>query len=98
MQVVIGQYSQLGVTFMKYLIPIGHGLSYVLCVNTMVDTVVNGLTMGDIAMYLLSTMQKRLSWMRCPQGSERGCWGKGSNCTDECLGAGVQLSSQVFYQ
>lgn len=97
MQVIIGQYSHLGVTFMKYLIPIGHGLSYILCINAVIDTVINGIIMGNIIMYLLSSMQKKLPWMYCPTDMDN-CWGRDSECINDCLKETVQISAQVFYE
>lgn len=100
MQVVIGQYSQLGVTFMKHLIPIGHGLSYILCINALIDTVVNGLIMGDIIMYTIGSLQKELLWMDCPPNHLEGCWGRNTflNCSIDCLNESIKISSQVFYE
>lgn len=100
MQVVIGQYSQLGATFMKHMIPIGHGFSYILAINAATDTIENGIIMGNIIMYLLSTVQAKLLWMYCPENHKEGCWGRDTsgNCTKDCINRNVQISSQVFYK
>lgn len=100
MQIVVGQYSQLGATFMKHLIPIGHGFSYILAINAAVDTVENGLIMANIVMYLLSTVQQRILWMYCPLEYKENCWGKNTmdNCTKDCVGNGVEISGHVFFK
>lgn len=100
MQVVIGQYSQLGATFMKHMIPIGHGFSYILAINAATDTIENGIIMGNIVMYLLSTVQEQLLWMNCPVNHNEGCWGKESirNCSKDCINEDIEISSQVFYK
>lgn len=99
MQVIIGQYSQLGVSFMKHLVPIGHGFSYVLCINAVIDSIENGLVLGNIIMYLLSSVQRELLWMECPKKHMENCFGKHiiDTCQEDCLNNSMQLSSELFY-
>lgn len=100
MQVVIGQYSQLGATFMKHMIPIGHGFSYILAINAALDTIGNGLIMGNLLMYLLICVQKQLLWMYCPTDYMQNCWGRNTmgNCTNDCINNDIELSAEVFYK
>lgn len=97
MQTIIGQYSQLGVLFFKYLCPIGHGIGFVLCVNTFWDCINVGVVMGDVLLYLLSAMKSELPWMKCPDDDEK-CWNFNNNCTRNCLTSEKQISAFVFWR
>lgn len=100
MQIVIGQYSQLGVTFMKHLMPIGHGFSYILCINAAIDSIENGVILGNIIMYLLSSVQRQILWMECPSEHKQNCFGKNTDkyCAKDCLNETMNISADIFYK
>lgn len=97
MQVVVGQYSQLGVLFFKYLTPIGHGIGYLMCINTFWGCIYQGVNMGDISLYFLSSLESELPWMKCPETHDT-CWVTNKNCTTNCLTSEKKLSAFVFWR
>lgn len=99
MEVVLGHYSQLGVTLFKYLTPIGHGLGYTMVINAMIRCIYYGIVMADSMLYLLGSMQRELQWMNCPENSEKYCWGVNNmkNCTLDCINDRVQVSAYVYW-
>lgn len=97
MQIVVGQYSQLGVIFFKYLTPIGHGIGFALCINSIWSCIVKGVFMGDFSLYFLSAMKSELPWMKCPENHPK-CWVSSKNCTSNCFSTEKKLSSFVFWR
>lgn len=100
MQVVLGQYSELGVTVFKYLAPIGHGLGYTLVVNSFLRCAYIGLLLADFIIYLLASFQRELQWMICPENSAKYCWGLNNmkNCTNRCLSRGIDTSAFIYWK
>ena len=100
MQVLFGQYTQLGTIIFKYMSPIGHGIGFSFIVTLFVNTIRNGLLLPEFIFYLLSTMYTELPWMECPEGRELECWTDHqiNNCTKNCINEHIQLSAFVFYK
>lgn len=97
MQVVVGQYSQLGVLFFKYLTPIGHGIGFLMCINTFWACINQGVNMGDVSLYFLSAMETELPWMKCPKDNDN-CWVFDKACVSNCLTPEKNLSAFVFWR
>lgn len=97
MQIIVGQYSQLGVVFFKHLTPIGHGIGFVLCINTFWSCILKSVVMADVSLYLLSSLKAELPWMKCPPNN-KNCWVVNGACTRNCFTPDKNLSAFVFWQ
>lgn len=99
-QLLIGQYTQLGVTCIKYLVPIAHGVHYILSLITIVNAYLMGTDMADFFMYFLNCMQANMQWMYCPPDSEDRCWGAeyAGDCNETCIKPNMHLSAYIFWK
>lgn len=100
MQVVMGQYTQLGVSVFKYLAPIGHGIGYTMLLNALLRCTYYGVLMADFAMFFITSVRAELQWMVCPEGSEDYCWGLNDMkyCNSNCINENTEPSSFLFYK
>lgn len=97
MQIIVGQYSQLGVIFFKYLTPIGHGIGLAMCINTFWSCIDLGVSMGDVSLYFLSAMKAELPWMKCPENEDK-CWVSSGDCEENCFTKDMKLSALFFWR
>lgn len=75
MQLIIGQYTQVGPINFRYINPLTHGLSYMFILACILEIVLSATYLIDSMMYLLLSMQKHLEWMECRDEYEEVCLG-----------------------
>ncbi|GJQ77218.1 hypothetical protein Trydic_g14887 [Trypoxylus dichotomus] len=73
MQIALGQYTQMGMFYFKYCIPLFKGLAYTFMVCVLLQTILAGFIMTDKLMYFLLTFQTTLPWSQCPDEYEGLC-------------------------
>lgn len=98
LQILMGQYSQLGAIFFKHMSPIGHGIGYAFLLNSFVWCCHYGIIMGDSLMYLMACIDSELNWMVCPNASKVRCWDMNYDCKKNCIGEDVDTSAYVYWK
>lgn len=99
MQLVIGQYTQLGPIHFKCLNPLTHGLGYMFMLTCMIETICATWNLNDNVLYFLLSMQKQLQWMICRPSFKDHCLGAEEikNCT-KCLKPNSELSAYLYWR
>lgn len=98
MQVVMGQYSQVGIILYKHNCPIGHGVGYALLFNSFLWCCYYGIQMADFLMYFLACIDVQLHWLVCPKGAQSRCWSANSECYQNCLSENISIASYVYWK
>lgn len=103
MEMFLGQYTQMGMVYLKYMVPFGHGLTYTALLIVFFYTVRYGMFFGDYCVYFLLAWQKYLPWMGC-HGLERDkLWGNCYNHTSvvceegRCEGVRNYTTAYLYY-
>ncbi|XP_022919585.1 sodium-dependent dopamine transporter-like [Onthophagus taurus] len=105
MQLLLGQYTQLGVISLKYLSPIAHGVAIVFIMNLFLRTIRQSILLDDAIVYFITSMQSELQWLMCPPKNDREgcqkvpCYDGVVNCSNLLCGNGTKLhlSAEIFY-
>ncbi|GJQ77219.1 DAT [Trypoxylus dichotomus] len=74
MQVIMGQYTQMGLVVYRHLIPIGHGLAYVYILLIFGKIVDISMDLSAYLLYFLMIFRSKLDWLICPPEYEAECW------------------------
>ncbi|KAF2885826.1 hypothetical protein ILUMI_20347, partial [Ignelater luminosus] len=98
LQILMGQYSQLGAIFFKHMSPVGHGIGYAFLLNSFVWCCSYGMLMADFLMYCLACIDPELKWMVCPANSTQKCWDSKSDCMKDCINENVSISAYVYWK
>lgn len=96
MQVMLGQYTQMGVILFKHLVPIGHGLAHSFIGNVFLKSVARGMFISTLLVYLLTSFNTELEWLRCPKSHNNTCWAPNVPCANNCL-ADRNISAYVYF-
>ncbi|KAK9695435.1 Sodium:neurotransmitter symporter family [Popillia japonica] len=81
MQIVLGQYTTMGMFNLRYCIPLSRGLPYSFMVSVFLETLLTGYFMTDELMYFLLSFQTVLPWTVCPKYQNISCLNGKSNKT-----------------
>lgn len=99
MQLVIGQFTQLGPIHFKYINPLTHGLGYMFMINTGIKCIRFGLQLVDFYLYLLMSLARILAWTKCPPRTDLKCWDVSKlEQKNYVIEPGTQLSAYIFWK
>lgn len=98
MQLVIGQFTQLGPMQFRHLNPLTHGIGYMFIINTAIKCIRFGLQLVDFCLYLLMSIQPDLEWTKCPKTKKYKCWDNSKLHETEPVEAGTKLSAYLFWK
>lgn len=73
MQIFLGQYTQMGMFYLKYCIPLFKGLAHAFMICVLLDSILAGSIMTDELMYFLLSFQEVLPWSKCPEEYKHLC-------------------------
>lgn len=96
MQLLLGQYTQLGTILFKYLSPIGHGVGFVLISNLFLKTIRNSLLLNDSVFYFMSSFRSELQWMNCSPRYKIPCWDKSKKCKN-CINSTYYMPGYIYF-
>lgn len=97
-QVVIGQYTQMSIIFIKYMCPIAHGVAYTALLNILSHAIERSIYLAIFMVYMLTSLRTDLQWLVCSQEFADICWnGNNGNCTANCL-TNKTLSAEIYYR
>ncbi|GJQ77221.1 hypothetical protein Trydic_g14890 [Trypoxylus dichotomus] len=75
----------------------GAGVAMTFITNIFFHCIMNGLLLGDVSIYFLSSMRTTLQWMKCPEIVENvTCW-DGTGCEKNCIGEFNKTSAYHFF-
>lgn len=101
MQIILGQYSQLGLTNIRYICPLAHGLEYNIVIVCIEKTFHFAMAIGSFYFYFVNSTRRKVPWLICPAHHNGTCWDLGhswATCKKSCINKTVTLSTIVYYK
>ncbi|XP_065167552.1 sodium-dependent neutral amino acid transporter B(0)AT1-like isoform X2 [Atheta coriaria] len=103
MEIVLGQYTNMGVFHIKHLMPIAQGMSYTFILQVLATTTLSTILMTQYLNYAMiigarSLHGQGLPWLECPKNYSDICYNPQSPCEGDepCINETRHLSTKIY--